>query len=95
MKLCCGLSRCLHLPQLHSRCWGTLLTLPHTSYLKRLVSAFGIGSGLTDTDVHEEYLTQKCQKLNEGERNVVLMLDEIHVANQLSYKQGKLRVQLL
>ena len=77
-------------PTTYSLLRSTLLTLPHTSYLKRLVSAFGIGSGLTDTDVHEEYLKQKCQKLNEGERNVVLMLDEIHVANQLSYKQGKL-----
>lgn len=62
----------------------------HPSYLKRLASAFNITSGLTDITGHEEYLRQKCQKMSEGERNVVVMLDEIHISHQLSYKGGKL-----
>lgn len=76
--------------QTYSMLRNTLLTLPHTSYLKRLASAFNIGSGLKDAVVHEQYLKQKCQNMTEGERNVVLMLDEIHVAHQMSYKEGKL-----
>jgi hypothetical protein len=81
---------CASTSTVYSLLRNTLLTLPHTSYLKRLVSAFSIKSGMKDSGVHEEYLKQKCQNLNEGERNVILMLDEIHVSNQMSYKQGKL-----
>eukprot|EP00745_Piridium_sociabile_P000858 TRINITY_DN1054_c0_g1_i10.p1 TRINITY_DN1054_c0_g1~~TRINITY_DN1054_c0_g1_i10.p1 ORF type:complete len:707 (+),score=149.43 TRINITY_DN1054_c0_g1_i10:209-2329(+) len=81
---------CASTSTVYSLLRNTLLTLPHTSYLRRLVSAFSIKSGLKDSGVHEEYLKQKCQNLNEGERTVILMLDEIHVSNQMSYKQGKL-----
>lgn len=49
-----------------------------------------MGSGLKEKSVHEEYLKQKCQNMNERERNVILMIDEIHVANKMAYKEGKL-----
>lgn len=68
----------------------SFLTLPHPSYLKKLSSVFNIGSGIKDASVHEEYLNQKCKNMSEGERNVNLMIDEIHVAHHLSYKEGKL-----
>lgn len=77
-------------PTTYSLMRNTGLTLPHASYLKRLVSVFNMGSGLKEASVHEEYLKQKCQNLDERERNVMLLLDEIHVATQVSYKEGKL-----
>ena len=67
-------------PQTYSMVRNSMLTLPHSSYLRRLATAFNIDSGLKDASVHEEYMQQKCQNMGEGERNVVLMLDEIHIS---------------
>ena len=77
-------------PQTYSLIRSTFLTLPHPSYLKKIMSVFNIDSGLKNESGHEEYLKQKCQKLSQAERTVILMVDEIHVSNQMSYKQGRL-----
>jgi len=37
------------------------------------------------------YLKQKCCTLKEPERVVMLMLDEIHVASQVSLKSGNIQ----
>lgn len=75
-------------PQVYNLIRNTHLTLPHSSYLKRLQSVFNIGSGMQQ-NVHVEYLRQKCQRMKDFERTVILMIDEIYVSGQLSYKQGK------
>lgn len=77
-------------PQTYLMMRNTVLTLPHPSYLKRLSSSFQINSGFQDGAIHQTYLQKKCQNLSEMERYVILMVDEIHVAHQMSYKAGKL-----
>ena len=72
----------------------SFLTLPHPSYLKKLASAFSIQSGGANTVTQEEYLRQMCAALStEGEKRVTLMLDEIHLKNEMSNKGGNLKAQ--
>ena len=67
----------------------TAMTLPHASYLQRISSVFSVDSGL-GSETQEAYLREKCKNLDQREKTVILMLDEIHVAHQMSYKDGKL-----
>jgi Transposase protein len=63
------------------------LTLPHPSYLRSLSSCFT----LNNEESHFIYLQQKCNVLNESERSVVLLLDEIYVKPKVTYKGGSLQ----
>ena len=66
------------------------LTLPHSAYLRKISTSFGIKSGLDISACHEEYLQKKLSSLEPAQREVNLMLDEIHITGQLSYREGKL-----
>ena len=76
-------------PRAYSLLRDSVLTLPHPSYLRKLSSVFQMKSGFTDSKCHEAYLRQRCLKMQEHERDVILMIDEIHISHQLSYKGGK------
>ena len=64
-----------------------VLTVPHQSYLKKLTSF--CNSIYTD-NVHTEYLKEKAALLEEHERTVNLLLDEIYVKPMVSYKAGRI-----
>ena len=65
-----------------------MCTLPHPSSLDRLSNKFSISSGIEQASLHREYLRQKAHSLNEKERDVCLLIDEIHVGHQVSYQGG-------
>ena len=68
----------------------TCMTLPHPSVLTKLTRSFSMESGLQESAVHEEYLRQKCSGMKEEEREVSVMLDEIHVSHNVTFKGGKI-----
>ncbi|KAJ4446704.1 hypothetical protein ANN_13401 [Periplaneta americana] len=66
-----------------------MLTLLHPSYLRRLLCTMGTNnSGINSSQV--SYLREKCKLLEEHEKIVTIMLDEIYVTPKLSYKGGKI-----
>ena len=65
------------------------LILPHTSYLRKMSSVFSVNGDLTEGG-HVTYLKYKASLLQENERHVIVMLDEIHVNPKISYKGGSL-----
>jgi hypothetical protein len=69
---------------------SSMLTLPSMSYLRKLASVFNMECGVNTENSHQAYLRQKCQQMKPEERTVILMVDEIHVNSQISYKGGKL-----
>ena len=66
-----------------------VLTLSHISYLRKLLSIFCMQVDAHDTG-HVVYLREKAKVLQEHERHVVLLLDEIHVNPKTTYKGGSL-----
>ena len=72
---------------IYRRLRSTVLSLPHVSYLKRLSSVFSLSGGLNE-NAHSVYLQQKAQMLQEHEKHVLLLLDEIYVEPRASYKGG-------
>ena len=66
-----------------------MLQLPHISYLRKLSSIFNVNLNAHDTG-HITYLREKAKVLQEHERHVILMLDEIHVTPKTTYKGGEL-----
>lgn len=66
-----------------------VLTLPHVSHLRRLSQTLSITSDAVEGS-HASYLRKKLDLLSESEHNVILMLDEIHVAPKITYKNGVL-----
>ena len=68
----------------------SLLTLPHSSYLRKVSASFAMSSGLDISALHEEYLKKKIDSMEPAQRDVNLMLDEIHITGQMSYRGGKL-----
>lgn len=66
-----------------------ILTLPSPRHLKRLLLKVGSNtSGIEES--HINYLTEKRKLLNDKEKSVILMLDEIYVKSEVSYKSGKI-----
>lgn len=61
--------------------------LPHVFYIKRLSSAFSLSGGLDESD-HAEYLKHKVRLMEPHERQVILILDEIYVEPNTTYKGG-------
>lgn len=66
-----------------------LLTIPHPKYLKSLSEKLDISSADT-TNSHIKYIKEKVKYLNDNEKLVNLLLDEIYVKSCLSYKGGKI-----
>ena len=69
---------------------STVLTLPHPSALDKLSAKFTISSGIHQSSTHKEFLRQRALSLKPHERNVCLLLDEIHISHQISYQGGRL-----
>ncbi len=63
------------------------LTLPSLCHLIRLSKSLTTGTGLSKSST--AYLRARCEKLNEREKIVVLMLDEIYCAERAEYAGGK------
>jgi hypothetical protein len=72
---------------IYNRLRLSVLSLPHVSYLKRLSTVFSLSGGL-DENTHYEYLKQKAELLQEHDRHVILLLDEIYVEPKTTYKGG-------
>lgn len=68
---------------------SNFLTMPHPAYLKTFTSKLGVGkSGIDDS--HWKYLRKKVALLSDNERLCNLLLDEVYVKPELSYRGGKL-----
>jgi hypothetical protein len=65
------------------------LILPHPIYLRGLAAGFNMEAGIKQTS-HAKYLEQKCKLLEEHERLVSLLLDEIYVNPKITFKAGNL-----
>lgn len=69
---------------------NSFLSLPSVSYLRKL----GLGSNVNVpgiTSSHINYLKERISDLNEDEKLVNVLLDEIHVKSNLQYKAGKIQ----
>lgn len=65
------------------------LTMPHPVYLQTFTSKLGVeNSGINSS--HCQYLKKKLSILDEHSRKCNLLLDEVYVKPELSYKGGKL-----
>lgn len=73
----------------YQRLRDSILSLPHVSYLRRLSSVLSVHGGFEDNN-HAAYLKSKSDALEPHERIVILMLDEIHVDPQTTYRGGVL-----
>jgi hypothetical protein len=66
-----------------------LLKLPHPRHLKTVLIRLDTeNSNLSSS--HIKYFTEKLKKLDENAKFVTLMLDEIYVKKNISYKDGKI-----
>jgi hypothetical protein len=66
-----------------------LLKLPHPRYLKTLLMMLDTENSNLSSG-HIKYLTEKLKKLDENAKFVTLMLEEIYVKKNISYKGGKI-----
>jgi hypothetical protein len=73
---------------LYNRLRDTVLTLSNVSYLKCVLNMFSVSGGLNDSDSHITYLKQKAELIQPRERHIMLLLDEIYVQPQATYKGG-------
>lgn len=65
-----------------------LLTMPHPKYLNKFTFKLGVNtSGLQSG--HMDYLKKKVSVLEENEKLCCLLLDEIYVKPEITYKGGK------
>jgi len=64
-----------------------VLCLPSISTLRKVTRRVNEDHGLDSS----AYLTLRVSKLNEHERNVVLMIDEIYVAKRVEYSAGEVK----
>lgn len=68
-----------------------MLILPSISYLRRLSAVFAADKSCSDeVSAYSVYLKSKADLLQMHERQVILMLDEIHVNRRSSYKGGRI-----
>lgn len=66
----------------------TRLTMPHPRYLQRFTTKLGMGSSGID-ESHINYLKKNVSYLKPHERICNLLIDEVYVKAELSYKGGK------
>jgi len=64
-----------------------ILCLPSANTLRKVSSRLSVADGLDNVG----YLSLRMSKLNEYERNVVLMIDEIYVAKRVEYSGGDVK----
>lgn len=68
------------------------MTLPDVSYLRRLTSCLSMSSNDgVDNELHVTFLRNKGKHLDAHEKIVSLLLDEIHVQPNSSFKGGNIR----
>ena len=65
-----------------------VLTLPSKSLLEKLTSAFSVDSGMSDAT--ERYLKMRFSKLNDREKVVNLIVDEVYSSKRVEYSGGKI-----
>jgi hypothetical protein len=70
-------------------CSQGLLYLPHTRTLRKLTAAISITPGMCSNE-QAKFLTTRCSQLTERERYVQIMIDEIHVAPNVTFKSGNI-----
>lgn len=68
---------------------SSFLTMPHPAYLQTFTSKMGTGNSGIDSS-HWQYLRKKLTFLDERQRICNLLLDEVYVKPELTYKSGKL-----
>ncbi len=80
-------------PALYKQMWQEgILTIPAPKYLDRLTSAFKVEGGTVQGDVPQstkQYLKTRFSTLNQREKTVNLMLDEVYTSKRVEYSAGK------
>ena len=69
-----------------------VLTIPAPTYLESLTSSFKVEGGSVEGDIPQsskQYLKTRIVSLNEREKTVNLILDEVYTANRVEYSGGK------
>ena len=69
-----------------------VLTLPNPTYLEKLTSAFKVDGGTVEGDIPEttkQYLKTRIVSLNERQKTVNLIFDEVYNARRVEYSGGK------
>ena len=64
-----------------------MLSLPSSGYLKRLSRAFSVTTGFDQTAL--KYVEERTRNLNELEKKMVCIIDEIHTIQRVEYQGGK------
>ena len=65
---------------------ANVICLPSTTTLRKVTRRLNDNSGLSNT----AYLKLRWSKLNQFDRNVLLMIDEIYVAKRVEYSNGEI-----
>ena len=63
----------------------SILTLPSISTLKKVTKSLNNSKGLSN----ENYLKMRFSQLNEYERNIILIIDEMYVSRKVEYSAGE------
>ena len=63
-----------------------MLTIPSFRYIKKLISAISVETGLTDQSI--KYLETRIAKLNDREKIGSLIFDEIYVAKRCEFSRS-------
>ena len=69
-----------------------VLTIPNPNYLEKLTSAFKVEGGTVEGDIPEttkQYLKTRIVSLNERQKTVNLILDEVYSSRRVEYSGGK------
>ena len=69
-----------------------ILTIPAPKYLDHLMSAFKVEGGTVEGDVPQttkQYLKTRFMSLNEKEKIVNMILDEVYTTHRVEYSGGK------
>ena len=69
---------------------SNVCTLPHPSALDKISAKFSMTAGVQQSTAHKEYLRLKASMLKDSEKDVCLLLDEIHISHQISYQAGRI-----
>ena len=73
-------------------CFLGILTIPAPKYLDSLTSAFKVEGGTVEGDVPQstkQYLKTRITSLNEKDKTVNMILDEVYTTHRVEYSSGK------